>query len=63
MISLLFKVVAGYGGAQAVARLTNELNRQGSSWDYVISDPLVQLTKQNVMLSFGKKQNQENRSG
>ena len=33
------EVVAGYGGAQAVARLADELNRKGSNWDYVISDP------------------------
>lgn len=33
------EVVAGYGGAQAVARLTDNLNRMGSKWDYVISDP------------------------
>jgi endonuclease/exonuclease/phosphatase family metal-dependent hydrolase len=33
------EVVAGYGGAQAVARLTDELNRKGAKWDYVISDP------------------------
>jgi endonuclease/exonuclease/phosphatase family metal-dependent hydrolase len=33
------EVVAGYGGAQAVAKLANELNRKGSKWDYVISDP------------------------
>ena len=33
------EVVAGYGGAQAVARLADELNRKGNSWDYVISDP------------------------
>jgi endonuclease/exonuclease/phosphatase family metal-dependent hydrolase len=33
------EVVAGYGGAQAVARLADELNRQGAKWDYVISDP------------------------
>lgn len=32
------EVVAGYGGAQAVARLTDELNRKGNKWDYVISD-------------------------
>ena len=32
------EVVAGYGGAQAVARLADELNRKGSKWDYVISD-------------------------
>lgn len=33
------EVVAGYGGAQAVAKLTDILNRKGSKWDYVISDP------------------------
>lgn len=33
------EVVAGYGGAQAVAKLTEELNRKGSQWDYVISNP------------------------
>jgi len=33
------EVVAGQGGAQAVAKLADELNRKGSKWDYVISDP------------------------
>lgn len=33
------EVVAGYGGAQAVARLAEALNRTGASWDYRISDP------------------------
>lgn len=33
------EVVAGLGGAQAVAKLADELNRKGSKWDYVISDP------------------------
>ncbi|NBC58499.1 MAG: endonuclease [Bacteroidetes bacterium] len=33
------EVVAGYGGAQAVARLADELNRKGAKWDYAISDP------------------------
>lgn len=32
------EVVAGPGGAQAVARLTLQLNRTGGRWDYVISD-------------------------
>lgn len=35
------EVVAGTGGAQAVARLAEELNRQGSKWDYVISEPTI----------------------
>ncbi len=33
------EVVAGDGGAQAVARLTDILNRKGNKWNYVISDP------------------------
>lgn len=33
------EVVAGYGGAQAVARLVNELNTKGSSWSYIVSNP------------------------
>lgn len=33
------EVVAGYGGAQAVAKLADILNRKGTQWDYVISDP------------------------
>ena len=33
------EVVAGYGGAQAVAKLADELNRKGAKWDYVVSDP------------------------
>ena len=35
----LQEVVAGDGGAQAVAKLANELNRKGSKCDYVVSDP------------------------
>lgn len=35
----LQEVVAGDGGAQAVAKLADELNRKGSKWDYVVSDP------------------------
>jgi deoxyribonuclease-1-like protein len=33
------EVVAGPGGAQAVARLADALNRSGTQWDYTISDP------------------------
>ncbi len=32
------EVVAGFGGAQAVAKLSDVLNRKGAQWDYVISD-------------------------
>lgn len=33
------EVVAGYGGAQTVAKLADNLNRKGAKWEYVISDP------------------------
>ncbi len=33
------EVVAGDGGAKAVARLADELNRKGAKWDYAISNP------------------------
>lgn len=35
----LQEVVAGYRGVQGVAKLADELNRTGSKWDYVVSDP------------------------
>lgn len=35
----LQEVVAGDGGAQAVAQLADEFNRKGAKWEYVISDP------------------------
>ncbi len=35
----LQEVVAGYGGAQAVARLAAALNRSGEKWDYAVSAP------------------------
>ena len=37
----IVEVVAGNGGAQAVARLDAELDRTGSEWDYCISDPTL----------------------
>lgn len=38
-IVALQEIVAGYGGAQAVAQLADVLNRKGAKWDYVVSDP------------------------
>jgi deoxyribonuclease-1-like protein len=35
------EVVAGDGGAKAVARLADDLNRTGNKWDYTISDPTL----------------------
>lgn len=43
-IVAIVEVVAGNGGAQAVARLADELNRKGSKWDYSISDPTTGTT-------------------
>lgn len=33
------EVVAGDGGAAAIARLSDALNRMGSKWDYIVSNP------------------------
>ncbi|KVV14352.1 endonuclease/exonuclease/phosphatase family protein [Flavobacterium sp. TAB 87] len=33
------EVVAGFGGTQAIARLADELNRGGTKWNYIVSDP------------------------
>ncbi|MCP2029382.1 endonuclease/exonuclease/phosphatase family metal-dependent hydrolase [Flavobacterium sp. HSC-32F16] len=38
-IAAIQEVVAGYGGAQAVAKLASILNEKGTKWDYVISNP------------------------
>lgn len=38
------EVVAGNGGAQAVARLAEALNLKGAKWDYRISDPTSSIT-------------------
>ena len=46
------EVVAGYGGAQAVARLAQELNRKGTSWDYTISDPTSSSTYKTERYSY-----------
>lgn len=38
-VAAIQEVVAGDSGAQAVAKLADELNQMGYKWDYVISDP------------------------
>lgn len=38
-IVALQEIVAGNGGAQAIAKLVDALNRKGTQWDYVVSDP------------------------
>jgi endonuclease/exonuclease/phosphatase family metal-dependent hydrolase len=40
------EVSASDFGAQAVAKLADELNRKGAKWDYVISDPTNGLGKE-----------------
>lgn len=46
------EVVAGYGGAQAVARLIDELNRRGFKWDYCISDPTYSSSYKSERYAF-----------
>lgn len=46
------EIVAGYGGAQAVARLADELNRKGAKWGYVISDPTSGSTYKKERYAF-----------
>jgi deoxyribonuclease-1-like protein len=51
-IIVIQEVVAGDGGAQAVARLHDELNRKGSKWDYRISDPTVSSSYKTERYAF-----------
>lgn len=46
------EVVAGEGGAQAVALLVDELNRKGSKWDYTISVPTSSTTYKTERYAF-----------
>jgi endonuclease/exonuclease/phosphatase family metal-dependent hydrolase len=46
------EVVAGNGGAQAVARLAEELNLKGTKWDYRISDPTSSNTRGTERYAF-----------
>jgi endonuclease/exonuclease/phosphatase family metal-dependent hydrolase len=48
----LQEVVAGYGGAQAVARLVDKLNRKGNQWDYTISDPTTSTPSKTERYAF-----------
>jgi deoxyribonuclease-1-like protein len=48
----LQEVVAGYGGAQAVARLADALNRKGNQWDYTISDPTTSTPSKTERYAF-----------
>tara|TARA_R110002124_G_scaffold136386_2_gene299287 strand:+ start:200 stop:1108 length:909 start_codon:yes stop_codon:yes gene_type:complete len=57
------EVVAGYGGAQAVARLVEELNRKENSWDYVISDPTSSSAYKTERYAFLWKKNKIKKIG
>lgn len=46
------EVVAISGGAQAVARLADELNRMGAAWDYKISDPTLSSSYKRERYAF-----------
>jgi len=46
------EVVAGDGGAQAVARLSDALNRKGAKWDYTISNPTVSSSYKTERYAF-----------
>lgn len=49
------EVVAGNGGAQAVARLADELNRKGAKWEYTISDPTQSSPYSNERYAYLRK--------
>jgi deoxyribonuclease-1-like protein len=53
----LQEVVAGYGGAQAVAKIADELNRKGAKWDYVISNPTTSSVYKTERYTFLWKTN------
>jgi deoxyribonuclease-1-like protein len=57
------EVVAGYGGAQAVARLADALNRTGAKWDYVISDPTSSSAYKKERYAFIWKTNKVQKKG
>jgi len=49
------EVVAGDGGAQAVARLVTELNTLGATWDYVVSNPTLSSSYKTERYAFAWK--------
>jgi deoxyribonuclease-1-like protein len=57
------EVVAGYGGAQAVARLVDELDTKGSKWDYTISDPTSSSAYKTERYAYIWKKNKATRQG
>lgn len=51
-VAAIQEVVAGYGGAQAVAKLADQLNRMGSKWNYIVSDPTVSSSYKTERYAF-----------
>lgn len=56
-VIIIIEVVAGEGGAQAVARLNEVLNRKGFKWDYTISDPTTSSAYKTERYAFIWKPN------
>lgn len=57
------EVVAGYGGAQAIAKLSDELNRKGDKWDYSISEPTSSSAYKTERYAFLWKTNKVKKIG
>lgn len=57
------EVVAGVGGAPAVARLADALNRTGSKWDYNTSDPTLSTSGSSERYAFLWKTSRVQRIG
>jgi len=57
------EVVAGYGGAQAVARLAAALNTTGSAWDYTVSDPASSSSQKSERYAYLWKKHRVRLSG
>lgn len=51
-IVALQEIVAGYGGAQAVAKLADQLNRKGFKWEYSISNPTTSTAYKTERYAF-----------
>ena len=57
------EVVAGHGGAQAIARLAAELNVGGLAWDYTVSDPTSSSTYKQERYAFLWKKSRLTKTG
>jgi len=57
------EVVAGIGGAPAVARLADALNRTGAKWDYSTSDPTFSTSGSSERYAFFWKTSKVQRIG